>query len=102
MLHDKAIEAYDKALESRRDLQIAKFQRGQAYFRKGVFDKAKRDLEEFSKSGGKSAEFAKQQASRMLMEIAAKTASSPSGAPAEQKLSPEEAVEKAKAEKKGG
>ena len=108
MLHDKAIEAYDKALESRRDLQIAKFQRGQAYFRKGVFDKAKRDLEEFSKSGGKSAEFAKQQASRMLMEIAAKTATTPSGGPAEapgQKLSPEDAVNKAKEEaatKKGG
>ncbi|HEY5936032.1 MAG TPA: tetratricopeptide repeat protein [Kofleriaceae bacterium] len=109
MLHDKAIEAYDKALESRRDLQIAKFQRGQAYFRKGVFDKAKRDLEEFSKSGGKSAEFAKQQASRMLMEIAIKTSTPPSGggpveAPGQPRLSPEDAVKKAKEEKekKGG
>lgn len=73
-LDDKAIEAFDKALESRRDNHKAKFQRGQAYFRKGDFAKAKKDLEEFSKSGGASVEFAKQQASKMLMDIAAKSA----------------------------
>ena len=35
---------------------------------------AKRDLEEFSKTGGASVEFAKQQAAKMLMDIAAKSA----------------------------
>jgi tetratricopeptide (TPR) repeat protein len=73
-LDDKAIEAFDKALESRSDNHKAKFQRGQAYFRKGDFAKAKKDLEEFSKSGGSSVEFAKQQAQKMLLEIAAKSA----------------------------
>ena len=61
--HDKAIEAFTKAIESKRDNHKAKFQRGQAYFRKGDLTNAKRDLEEFSKSGGASLEFAKQQAS---------------------------------------
>ena len=74
-IDDKAIEAFDKAIESRkRDNHKAKFQRGQAYFRKGDMTHAKRDLEEFSKSGGASLEFAKQQASKMLMDIAAKSA----------------------------
>jgi len=73
-MHDKAIEAFDKALESRSDNHKAKFQRGQAYFRKGDFAKAKKDLEEFSKSGGHSVEFAKQQAQKMLLDIAAKSA----------------------------
>jgi tetratricopeptide (TPR) repeat protein len=92
-LDDKAIEAFTKALESRRDNHKAKFQRGQAYFRKGDHTNAKRDLEEFSKSGGNSVEFAKQQASKMLMDIAAKSAGA--AAPAE-KLSPEDVVKKGK------
>ena len=94
---DKAIEAYDKALESRPDNHKAKFQRGQAYFRKGDFTKAKKDLEDFSKSGGQSVEFAKQQASKMLLDIAAKSAMSgaPGAAPTE-KLSPEDMVKKGK------
>ncbi len=70
---DKAIEAFDKAIESKRDNHKAKFQRGQAYFKKEDFTRAKRDLEEFSKSGGASLEFAKQQAQKMLMDIAAKS-----------------------------
>jgi tetratricopeptide (TPR) repeat protein len=93
-LHEKAIEAYTKALENRRDLHRAKFQRGQAYFKKGDYTGAKRDLEEFSKSGGASVDFSKQQAAKMLMDIAAKSATPPAG-PAE-KLSPEEAVKKGK------
>jgi tetratricopeptide (TPR) repeat protein len=96
-LHEKAIEAYSKALELRRDLHKAKFQRGQAYFKKGDYTAAKRDLEEFSKTGGASVDFSKQQAAKMLMDIAAKSATTP-GAPAE-KLSPEEAVKKGKAKK---
>ena len=86
---DKAIAAFDKALEAKRDNHKAKFARGQAYFRKGDFANAKRDLEEFGKSGGASVEFFKQQASRMLMEIAAKSAT-----PVPERVSPEELVKK--------
>jgi tetratricopeptide (TPR) repeat protein len=102
--HDKSIEAFDKAIESKRDNHKAKFQRGQAYFKKGDFTHAKRDLEEFSKSGGASLDFLKQQAQKMLMDIAAKSAGTDK--PPEPKLSPEElmkkeAAEKAAAKKKG-
>lgn len=106
-LDDKAIDAFTKALESRRDNHKAKFQRGQAYFRKGDFSNAKKDLEEFSKAGGSSVEFAKQQASKMLLDIAAKSAmqngggAAPSTAPASggQKMSPEDMLEDAKKKK---
>lgn len=91
-LDDKAIDAFSKALDAKRDNHKAKFQRGQAYFRKGDYTNAKRDLDEFSKAGGSAVEFAKQQASKMLVDIAAKSAS-PGAAPSE-KLSPEEAVKK--------
>jgi tetratricopeptide (TPR) repeat protein len=92
--YDKSIDAFTKALEARRDNHKAKFQRGQAYFRKGDHTNAKRDLEEFSKSGGNSVEFAKQQASKMLMDIAAKSASG--GAAPSEKMSPEDVVKKSK------
>ena len=91
---DKAIESFDKALETKRDNHKAKFQRGQAYFRKGDYVHAKRDLEDFSKSGGASLEFAKQQAQKMLMDIAAKSAGADK--PPEPKQSPEEMVKKNK------
>jgi tetratricopeptide (TPR) repeat protein len=91
---DKAIEAFDKAIESKRDNHKAKFQRGQAYFKKGDMTKAKRDLEEFSKSGGASLEFAKQQAQKMLMDIAAKSMGTEKPQP---KLSPEELMKQEKA-----
>jgi tetratricopeptide (TPR) repeat protein len=91
---DKAIEAFDKSLESKRDNHKAKFQRGQAYFKKGDFEHAKRDLEDFSKSGGASLEFAKQQAQKMLMDIAAK--SQGADKPPEPKMSPEEMVKNKK------
>ena len=61
-----------------------------AYFRKADYTNAKKDLEEFSKAGGASVEFAKQQASKMLMDIAAKSAAA--NAPAEPKQSPEDVV----------
>jgi tetratricopeptide (TPR) repeat protein len=96
-MNDKAIESFDKAIETRKDNHKAKFQRGQAYFRKGDMMHAKRDLEEFSKSGGASLEFAKQQASKMLMDIAAKSAMD--NKPPEPKESPEDLVKKGK--KKG-
>ncbi|MBS1121153.1 MAG: Tetratricopeptide 2 repeat protein [Deltaproteobacteria bacterium] len=96
-IDDKAIEAFDKALEAKKDNHKAKFARGQAYFRKGDHTKAKRDLEEFSKAGGASVEFFKQQASRMLMDIAAKSAiEKGAGAPPTEKLSPEDLVKKGK------
>jgi tetratricopeptide (TPR) repeat protein len=91
---DKAIDAFSKALEAKRDNHKAKFQRGQAYFRKGDYTSAKKDLEEFSKTGGSSVEFAKQQASKMLIDIAAKSVV-PGSAPTE-KASPEDVVKKAK------
>jgi tetratricopeptide (TPR) repeat protein len=92
-LDDKAVDAFSKAIEAKRDNRKAKFQRGQAYFRKGDYSNAKRDLEEFSKAGGASVEFDKQQASKMLIDIAAKSAVP--GAPSE-KPSPEAAVKKGK------
>ena len=73
-LDEKAIEAFTKAIEAKRDNHKARFQRGQAYFRKGDYGNAKRDLLDFSKAAGASVEFAKQQASKMLIEIAAKSA----------------------------
>ncbi|HEX4416332.1 MAG TPA: tetratricopeptide repeat protein [Kofleriaceae bacterium] len=91
-LDDKAIDAFTKSLESKRDNHKAKFQRGQAYFRKGDYTNAKHDLEDFSKAGGASVEFAKQQASKMLIDIAAKSVL-PGQAPPE-KLSPADAVKK--------
>lgn len=92
-LYEKAIAAFDKALEARRDNHLAKFARGQAYFFKGDHAKAKQDLEEFSKSGSTSLEFFKQQSSRMLMEIATKSAAA-EGAASAPKPSPEDLVKK--------
>jgi tetratricopeptide (TPR) repeat protein len=91
-MDDKAIEAFDKSIETKKDNHKAKFQRGQAYFRKGDFMHAKRDLEDFSKTGGASLEFAKQQASKMLMDIAAKSAAD--SAPPTPKESPADLVKK--------
>jgi tetratricopeptide (TPR) repeat protein len=71
-MDDKAVEAFGQAIEDRRDNHPAKFQRGQAHFRKGDCIKAKKDLEEFAKSGSSSDQLAKQQANKMLMECAAK------------------------------
>ena len=94
-LNDQAIAAFTKALEARRDNHVAKFQRGQAYYRKGDYDNAKRDLEEFGKTGGASVQMEKQQASKMLVDIAAKSVV-PGSTPVEQP-SPEDVVKKAKA-----
>ena len=84
-MDEKAIEAFDKALESRSDNHQAKFQRGQAFFRKGDYTKAKKDLEEFAKAGGSRLEFAKQQAQKMLLDIAAKSATQANQAGATEK-----------------
>ncbi|MCX5741758.1 MAG: tetratricopeptide repeat protein [Proteobacteria bacterium] len=102
----EAIEAFTKSLESRKDNYKAKFQRGQAYFRQNDYMNAKRDLEEFGKTGGASLDFIKQQGSKMLMDIAVKQGP-PGGAPAGAdptggpggKLSPEDLVKKANGKK---
>lgn len=100
-MDDKAIEAFTKAIETKKDNHQAKFQRGQSYFRKGDFTNAKRDLEEFNKSGGASLEFIKQQASQMLMQIAAKQAGADH--PVDNaKKSPEDLVKQTGGAKGGG
>ena len=96
--NEKAIEAFTKSLEARRDKHTAKFQRGQAYYRKGDFANAKRDLEEFAKVGGSSVQFEKQQASKMLVDIAAKSVV-PGSTPVDLPASPEDVVKKAKSGK---
>lgn len=96
-LNDKALDAFTKALEAKRDYHVARFQRGQAYYRKADYANAKRDLEEFSKAGGTSVQFEKQQASKMLVDIAAKSVV-PGSTPVEQP-SPEDVVKKGKAGK---
>lgn len=96
-LNDKAIDAFSKAIEARRDNHAARFQRGQAYYRKSDYPNAKRDLEDFAKTGGSSVQFEKQQASKMLVDIAAKSVV-PGSTPVE-KQSPEDVVKKAKAGK---
>jgi tetratricopeptide (TPR) repeat protein len=68
-MDNEAIDAYTKAIDASRDDHKALFQRGQAYYRKGDYTHAKHDLEDFSKSGGASLAFDKQEASRMLMDI---------------------------------
>jgi tetratricopeptide (TPR) repeat protein len=68
----EAIEAFSKALETRKDNAKALFQRGQAYFRKGDRANAKRDLEAFAKSTTAGLDFARAQAQQMLVDLAAK------------------------------
>ncbi|MEO8702240.1 MAG: tetratricopeptide repeat protein [Kofleriaceae bacterium] len=68
----KAIEAFTKSLDASRFNDLALFARGQAYFRRGDHANAKRDLEAFVRSGRTQLDFFMQQASRMLMDIAAK------------------------------
>ena len=70
---DQAIEAFTKALEDKPDNHYAKFQRGQAYYKKNDCSNAKKDLEAFSKQGSAKDQLNKQQANKMLMECAAKT-----------------------------
>lgn len=68
----KAIEAFGKALEAQPGHRKALFQRGQAYFRSGDFTRAKADLDVFVGSQAPGLGFAQQQATKMLMDIAAR------------------------------
>jgi len=92
----EAIEAFSSAITANKGNHKAKFQRGQAYFRQNDYMNAKRDLEDFSKAGGSSMDFAKQQASKMLMDIAIKTAPPGTGGAGGAKLSPEDMVKAGK------
>ena len=92
----EAIEAFEKSITANKGNHKAKFQRGQAYFRQNDYMNAKRDLEDFSKAGGSSMDFAKQQASKMLMDIAIKTAPPGTGGAGGAKLSPEDMVKAGK------
>jgi tetratricopeptide (TPR) repeat protein len=69
---DKAIEAFTKAIAANKGNHPAKFQRGQSYYRSGADSRAKADLDEFSKAAAPGDSFYKAQASKILMEIAAK------------------------------
>jgi tetratricopeptide (TPR) repeat protein len=69
---DQAIDAFTKALDAKPDNYAAKFQLGQAYFKKNDCANAKKHLDVYSKSGPGKAQLEKQQANRMVMECAAK------------------------------
>ena len=68
----RAIEAFTKAIDASPDHAKATFQRGQVYFRIGDRAKAKLDLEAFVAAAPAGLDFAKQQASAMLTDLAAR------------------------------
>lgn len=69
--YDKAIEAYLKAIEERKDNQDARLQVGLAYANKGDKANARKYLEEFVKQGGGGNAFAVQAANQRLMGLIA-------------------------------
>lgn len=68
-----AIDGFTHALDANPGNLEARYQRGQSYFRLGDFTHAKADLEQFVTSSGPTLAFARQQANKMLMEIAARS-----------------------------
>lgn len=70
--HAAAIAAFTKAIELKADNHKAYFQRGQSYFKTKKYTEAKADLEAFVNANAPALEFARQQANKMLMDIAAK------------------------------
>lgn len=68
----KAIEAFTKAIELRKDYHDARFQRGMANFRKGDLKAADQDLAEFGKAAGPSQADNKSIAQKIRFQIAAK------------------------------
>ena len=71
-LDAKAVEAYTQALDARADNLKARYARGVVYARTGDRVKAKADLEVFVKAAGPDLDFAKQQATKLLADLAAK------------------------------
>ena len=69
--HDdpKAIEAFAKVLELDARYEPARMQLGLARYRHGDVAAAKKDLEDFVKNAGPELEFAKQEATQVLLEI---------------------------------
>ncbi|HEX7843324.1 MAG TPA: tetratricopeptide repeat protein, partial [Kofleriaceae bacterium] len=65
----EAISAFTRALDLEPGLAAVQFQRGQAYFRVKDFAHARRDLEAFAQTGGRSFEL--EEAQRMLANLAA-------------------------------
>ena len=69
--HDRAIEAYLKAIEDRKDNLEARLQLGLAYAAKGDKANARKYLDEFLKQGGAGDLFMIQGANDRLMKMAA-------------------------------
>jgi len=69
---DHAIDALGKALAIKPDHAKARFQRGQAYYRKRDAAAAKRDLEAFVKSNAPGLAFERTHAQKLLLELASK------------------------------
>jgi tetratricopeptide (TPR) repeat protein len=67
----KAIDAFTRAIDLKRDNYKALFQRGQAYFKLKKFAEAKADLQRFVDAAGATLAFAQAQATKMLADIAA-------------------------------
>jgi tetratricopeptide (TPR) repeat protein len=68
---DRALEAYDRAVDSSPDNAGARFQRAQARMRKKDYAGAKTDLEAYLKSGATSDDLTRRTVNKMLFEIAA-------------------------------
>ncbi len=70
----EAIKAYTSAVKAKEDNHLARFQRGQDYFRTNDYEHAKEDLTNFQKNGGQSYEFTKSEATKMIMQMTQKQA----------------------------
>jgi tetratricopeptide (TPR) repeat protein len=69
---DQAIAAFTQAIAGKPDDAGSKFQRGQIYFHKHDYDKAKRDLEDVTKSTDPRLGSARQVATQLLAQTASK------------------------------
>lgn len=68
----KAVDAFTRALQLKKDYHQAKFQRGQSYFRMGQLKEADKDFEEFAKAAGTGLGTLKGIAQKFRFQIAAK------------------------------
>lgn len=68
----KAVDAFTRALQLKKDYHQAKFQRGQSYFRMGQLKEADKDFEEFAKAAGTGLGALKGIAQKFRFQIAAK------------------------------
>jgi tetratricopeptide (TPR) repeat protein len=70
--NEKAVDAFTKALDAKADNVKVRFQRGQALVRLKKYRDAKSDLDAVMAAKWPDSDFAKQQAKKMLLDIAAK------------------------------